>query len=215
VSPPIRVYVIDDHAVVREALRLGMANAPDMILVGEAATAAEARAAIASADPGVVLVDVGLPDGDGIELTAALRALVPRARLVILSAHEDALRVTEALRAGVHGYVSKTWRLDAILDAVRRAASGDSPLSAKAETAAMKALGPRGEVRGGLEALTERELEVLRLLGAGASTMEAGAALGISHKTVETHRARLYEKLGCESAIELARIALRHGLVRG
>jgi DNA-binding NarL/FixJ family response regulator len=161
-----------------------------------------------------VLVDLGLPDRDGMELLGSLRALLPKAELVVLSAYEDEFRVTEALRAGAQGYLVKTAKLEEIVDGIRRAAAGDSPLSSKVEGAVVRAMRkPDGGHATGIDALTPRERQVLRLLAVGVSTRETASRLTISPKTVETHRVRIYAKLGCSSAVELSRIAIRAGLV--
>jgi DNA-binding NarL/FixJ family response regulator len=214
-SEPIRVYLIDDHPVVCSGLAVAMAEEPDLVLVGDAATAAEGLAGAVLACPDVVLVDLGLPDREGPELVAELRAALPAARVVVLSSCDDEFRVAEALGAGAQGYLLKSASISELMEAIRTAAAGGTPLSASLTDAVLRAMRRNG--RGGsgtIEALTARELQVLERFATGLSTREVAASLGISPKTVETHRVRIYEKLGAKSVIDLTRIAVRTGLVR-
>jgi len=210
----INVYLIDDHPVVREGFARALADEPDMAVVGQAGTAAEALRETAQCKPDVVLVDLNIPDRDGIELLGALRAQLPAAKLLVLSGYDDEFRVAEALRAGAQGYLVKTSKLEEVIEGIRRIATGGAPLSPRIAGAVVRAMRkPAAEGSGGLDALTPRERQVLRLLAAGVSTRETAARLTISPKTVETHRVRIYAKLGCKSAVELTRIAVRTGLI--
>src|SRR5277367_5430698 len=210
----IKIYLIDDHPIVREGFARAIADEADMEVVGQAGTAAEALKETIALKPDVVLVDLNIPDRDGIELLGALRAQLPAAKLLVLSGYDDEFRVAEALRAGAQGYLVKTSRLDEVVDGIRRISSGGAPLSPRIAGAVVRAMRkPAGEGTGGLDALTPRERQVLRLLAAGVSTRETAARLTISPKTVETHRVRIYAKLGCKSAVELTRIAVRTGLI--
>ena len=212
----LRIYLIDDHPVVREGFALALASESDMTVVGQAGTAAEALRETALVKPDVVFVDLNIPDRDGIELLGALRVQLPHAKLLVLSGYDDEFRVAEALRAGAQGYLVKTSRLEEVVDGIRRISSGGAPLSPRIAGAVVRAMRkPAGEGTGGLDALTPRERQVLRLLAAGVSTRETAARLTISPKTVETHRVRIYAKLGCKSAVELTRIAVRTGSDRG
>jgi DNA-binding NarL/FixJ family response regulator len=210
----IRVYLIDDHPVLREGFAKAIEAEPGITVVGQAGTAADALREVQSIKPEVVLVDLNIPDRDGIELLAALRVQVPSAKLLVLSCYDDEFRVAEALRAGAQGYLVKTSELAEVIDGIRRIASGGAPLSQRIAGAVVRAMRkPAPEGTGGLDALTPRERQVLRLLAAGISTRETAARLTISPKTVETHRVRIYAKLGCKSAVELTRIAVRTGLI--
>jgi two-component system, NarL family, nitrate/nitrite response regulator NarL len=210
----LRIYLIDDHPVVREGFARAVADEPDLQVVGQAATASEGLAEAKDVRPDVVLVDLNLPDRDGPELIAALREVIPEAKLVVVSGYDDEYRVAEALRAGAHGYLLKTSTLHELIDGIRTAASGGTPLSARLADAVLRAMRKPGKhSTGTIEALTAREIQVLRLFATGLSTREVAANLGISPKTVETHRIRIYEKLGCKSVVDLTRIAVRTGLV--
>jgi DNA-binding NarL/FixJ family response regulator len=210
----LHIYLIDDHPVVREGFARALSDEPDMVVVGQAGTATDALRETAACKPDVVLVDLNIPDRDGIELLGALRAQLPQAKLLVLSGYDDEFRVAEALRAGAQGYLVKTSKLEEVIEGIRRIATGGAPLSSSIAGAVVRAMRkPASEGSGGLDALTPRERQVLRLLAAGVSTRETAARLTISPKTVETHRVRIYAKLGCKSAVELTRIAVRTGLI--
>jgi DNA-binding NarL/FixJ family response regulator len=213
-APKLRIYLIDDHPIVREGFALALQDTPDLTVVGHAGTAAQALRETAQLRPDVVLVDLSIPDRDGMELLGSLRAQLANARLLVLSAYDDEYRVAEALRAGAQGYLVKTSSLAEIVDGIRRVASGGAPLSPKIAGAVVRAMRkPASEGTGGLESLTPRERQVLRLLAAGTSTRDTASQLTISPKTVETHRVRIYSKLGCKTAVELTRIAVRTGVI--
>lgn len=209
-----RVYLIDDHPVVRQGLARAIAHEPGMTVVGQSATALEAMEEIGAIAPDVVLVDLNLPDRDGIDLILGLRAKLKDAKLLVLSCYDDEMHVAEALRAGAQGYVVKTSSLGEILDGIRQVASGGTPLSADIAGAVVRAMHrPSEGSTGTLDSLSPRERQVFRLLAAGLSTRDAAARLDLSPKTVETHRMRIYEKLGCQSAVDLTRLAVRQGLI--
>jgi two-component system, NarL family, nitrate/nitrite response regulator NarL len=209
-----RVYLIDDHPVVRQGLARAIAQEPGMTVVGQSATAVEAMQEIGAISPDVVLVDLNLPDRDGIDLILGLRAKLKDAKLLVLSCYDDEMHVAEALRAGAQGYVVKTSSLGEILDGIRQVAIGGTPLSADVAGAVVRAMHrPADAASGTLDSLSPRERQVFRLLAAGLSTRDAAARLDLSPKTVETHRMRIYEKLGCASAVDLTRLAVRQGLI--
>jgi two-component system nitrate/nitrite response regulator NarL len=210
-NEPIRVFLIDDHPIVREAFARSAQDEADISVLGGAGTAAEGLSGATAAHPDVVLVDLSLPDGDGPTLIANLRAALPEARVVVLSGYEDELRVAEAFRAGAQGYIIKTSKVDDVLAAVRMAARGETPVSPKLTEPLLRAMRRAGS--GTVDSLTAREREVFLRFAAGLTTREVAASLGISPKTVETHRVRIYEKLGCKTVVELARLAVRAGLV--
>jgi len=215
----IRVYVVDDHPIVCEGFATALADAPDIVVVGQADTAAEALKGAPFASPDVLLVDLNMPDRDGIELVGALHARMPEVKLLVLSAYDDEFRVAEALRAGAYGYLVKTSKVSEVIEGIRRSAGGRANLSphiggcaVRVGAAVVRAMPkPSGQGSGALDALTTRERQVLRLLVMGVSTSEAAALLTISPKTVETHRVRIFAKLGCKSVAELSRIWRPHG----
>lgn len=215
----IRVFLIDDHLLFRESFASVLAAESDFDVVGQAATAAEALKDTAAIQPDVILVDLNIPDRDGLELLGALRAQLPRAKLLVLTGYVDGLRVKLAFRAGARGYLVKTAPPDQVITAIRSAAGGGVPLSPEiarhvidhlpherppnAGDAAVNALGD----------LSDRELQVFRHLAEGLSTRETAALLTISYKTVETHRIHIYKKLSCKRPVDLTRIAVRAGLL--
>lgn len=210
----VRVYLIDDHPIIREGFARALADSPDIIVVGQADTAAEALKEAIFTSPDLILVDLNMPDRDGIELISALHARMPDVKLLVLSAYDDEFRVAEALRAGAHGYLVKTSKMEEVIDGIRRSIAGGAALSPRIAGAVVRAMRkPSGQGTGALDALTTRERQVLRLLAMGVSTREAAARLTISPKTIETHRVRIYTKLGCKSAVELTRIAVRTGMI--
>lgn len=211
----IRIFLIDDHSIVRESMARAFADQPDLTVVGEAATAADGLAGAVAARPDVLVVDLHLPDRDGPDLIAALRAALPSARLVVVSGYDDEYRVTEALRAGAHGYLLKASSVEELLAGIREVAAGGTPLSPKLTDGVLRAMRRGGRTASGtIDVLTAREIQVLRLFATGLSTRDVAASLGISPKTVETHRVRIYSKLGCKGIIDLTRIAVRTGLVQ-
>ena len=212
--PKLRIYLIDDHPVVRQGLARAIAQEPGMTVVGQSSTAVEALREVGALAPDVVLVDLNLPDRDGIDLLTALRGRVRDAKLLVLSCYDDELHVAEALRAGAQGYVVKTSPLADILSGIREVAVGGTPLSPGVAGAVVRAMRrPSDVAAGSLDSLSPRERQVFRLLALGLSTRDAAARLDLSPKTVETHRMRIYEKLGCSSAVDLTRLAVREGLI--
>ncbi len=216
-EPPIRVVVADDHAVVREGIRRVLNDDPDVTVVGEASTGVEALAIIEDRRPDVVLLDLGLPDITGLEVVRRLQEAGAPPRVLVLSMHDDDEYVLRAVRAGVDGYLLKDEAEPAMLRAaVRSVHAGDSYFSSTAAASLAGALrsptdaGPEVDP---LDRLTERELEVLRLVATGRSNKEMAAELGISRRTVETHRENLMRKLGIHSIAGLTRLALEQGLL--
>ncbi|WP_437659172.1 response regulator [Sorangium sp. So ce1182] len=171
----LRIYLVDDHPVVREGFARALSDEPDLVVVGQAGTAADALRETASCEPDVVLVDLNLPDRDSIELLGALRAQLPQAKLLVLSGHDDEVRVAEALRAGAQGYLVKTSKLEELIEGIHRIATGSAPRSSSLAGTVVRAMRkPASEGSGGLDALTPRQRLVLRLLTAGVSTRESG-----------------------------------------
>jgi DNA-binding NarL/FixJ family response regulator len=209
-----RVLLVDDHAMVREGL-CGLLNLQaDLQVVGEAGTGKEAIEKSRALKPGVVVLDVSLPDMEGRQVAREIRSMVPEARIVVLTAHEDEESMLQLCQAGVSGYVLKHSPTVELIEAIRTAAEGrihfDANLAGKVIAHQLGDASGQGQ---GQE-LSEREVEVLRMVAWGHSNKEIGAALGISVKTVETYKARIAEKQHLLNRPDMVRFALSHGWMR-
>ena len=218
--PPIRIALVDDHTVVRRGLRTFLESYPDIRVVGEAASGEEALAQIESWLPDVVLMDLLMPGGiDGIETTRRLRALTPHTQVVVLTSYTDDARVVAALRAGAIAYVRKDAEPEALPEAVRAAARGQSLLDPAVAAALARELGQSGS--GGQNRqralhsaeLTEREQEVLRLLALGHTNREIAEQLVVSGETVKTHVGNILTKLQLAHRTQVVIYALKRGLL--
>ena len=217
-GPRTRVMIADDHAVVRHGLRALVETQPDLAVVAEAGDAPEAIAEARRVRPDVLLLDLGMPGGGGMRVLEQLAGSTPAIRILILSMHDDPAYIRSAFAGGALGYVVKRARGSDVLDAIRAVARGDRYVDPVTTGAVVGAEAPRDN-RGPRDAarprqLTERERRVLQLLAEGHTNLEVGAHLGISVKTVETHRGRLSRKLGARSRADLVRYALHAGLLR-
>jgi DNA-binding NarL/FixJ family response regulator len=205
-----RVLIVDDHSFVREGLKQLLSGLAEFTLVGEASNAAEAQAAANRSQPEVLVVDLALGHDDGIELIRWFRANHPDIRILVLSMQEEALYAERLLRLGVNGYVMKNAAGTDFLGALRKVARGQRHLSpAMGERLLAKAARSRnsGSDEDPVSGLTDRELEVFRMLGAGVSTREIAEKLALSMKTVDAHRRHMREKLNLRSTNELIRYA--------
>jgi DNA-binding NarL/FixJ family response regulator len=206
-----RILLVDDHPVLRKGL-VRLIDAKDEFNVcGEASSAADAMALIRSLEPDLVIVDIGLPGTNGIELTKTIRAEFPNLPVLILSMHEEALYATRALRAGAMGYIVKQDAIDNIASALREALSGRQYLS-PVIAAQLHHNGPGAKpapTDDPVSLLTDREFEIFELIGKGHEVREISEALGVSPKTVETHRTNIKEKLRLKNARQVARLAVQ------
>jgi DNA-binding NarL/FixJ family response regulator len=205
----LRVLICDDHTLVRAGLRRLLESFADIEVVAEASSADEAVLRTRESLPHIVLLDLSMPGRNGFDALVELRRTCPESAVVIMSMHDDALHVREALARGAVGFVVKEAAPAELEIALRAAAAGRTYLSPHVSAPQLQAYrnGARGE--GDVDALPRRQREILQALGAGRSTKQIASDLGISVKTVETHRARIMEALGCRNASELLRIALR------
>jgi two-component system, NarL family, response regulator LiaR len=205
----IRILIADDHAVVRQGLRMFLGLDPDFRIVGEAVDGAQAVALARQLRPDVVLMDLLMPGMDGIQATAAIRSELPDTEVVALTSVLEDNAVIGAVRAGAIGYLLKDAQPDELRGAICAAAAGQVQLSPKAAERLMR------EVRApeNPEKLTEREVEVLRLLADGQSNKEIARTLTIGEKTVKTHVSNILGKLGVVSRTQAALYAARIGLV--
>jgi DNA-binding NarL/FixJ family response regulator len=209
----LRILLADDHQVVRDGLRLLIDGQRDMRVVGEAGNGKEALQQARDLKPDVVVMDLSMPEMNGLQATERLTAERPGIKVVALTVHEDASYLIQLCKAGAAGYVLKRSAGDELIHAIRTVAAGglhfDTTLASKALTgqrgaAPGKAGSPAGD-------LSEREKEVLILLAWGYSNKEIAGSLGLSGKTVETYRVRISEKLGLRSRTQMVQYALRQG----
>jgi DNA-binding NarL/FixJ family response regulator len=209
---PVRVLIVDDHPAVREALAVRIAGQPDLEVCGEAADVMEALRLAGDAAPDVAVVDIALKGGNGIDLVKRLRARGEAVRVIVWSMYGEDLYAERALRAGAMGYVNKEEGTATILDGIRRVQGGGLYLSeAMSARLLARAVGREdlGPGRSPVESLSDRELDVFRLIGLGRKTRQIADELHLSVKTVETYRDRIRHKLGVSDGAELARLALR------
>lgn len=208
----IKVLIVDDHAVVRKGLRLILEAESDVQVVGEASNGHEAIARTRELKPDIVIMDIGLPDMNGLEATATIKDSQPGTKVVMLTMHEDEDYFFRALKVGAHGYVVKGAQVEDILSALRAAQQGGVFLyPVLAKTLVNEYLAGDSGAAG---VLSPREGEVLRCIAQGLTNKETASQLSISVTTAQTHRSRIMEKLGLHSQAELIRYAIRKGLVR-
>jgi two-component system, NarL family, response regulator NreC len=214
VADPIQVLIVDDHAVVRAGIKLLLVREDDMEPVGEAGSGREAIFEARSLKPNVILMDVVMPDGNGLEVIPTLLRERPETKILVLSMQDDPRYVREAFAAGASGYVLKEAADVEVVAAVREVAAGGRyvhpELGARLIAADADAARKAEE-----DPLSDREREVLRLLALGHTNQEIAKQLFISVRTAETHRAHIMQKLRLSSRAELVRYALAHDLLEG
>jgi DNA-binding NarL/FixJ family response regulator len=212
-SSPLRVLLADDHALVRAGLRKLLESLPGVEVVAEAGDGREAVALVVSKDPDLALLDIAMPGLNGLEAAARIVAEHPRTRVLLLSMHGSEEHVLQALRAGASGYLLKDaalTELELAIEAVRNGETYLSPAISRHVGEYVRRTGAEATER---ESLTLRQREILQLIAEGNSTKQIAALLGVSVKTVETHRAQLMEKLDIHEVAGLVRYAIRIGLV--
>lgn len=212
----LRVFIADDHAVLRAGLRMLIEAQPDMQVVGEAEDGEEAVRRMLSLHPDVALIDVNMPKLDGLETIRQLKAAAPRVWALVLSMYDDEGYLRRALEDGASGYVLKKAADTEVMAAIRAVARGEVYVyPSLTHLLVNRYLGRPKEPQPSpsSEELSEREMEVLKLLAAGYTSQQVGNQLALSAKTVETYKARVMEKLNLQSRVDLVRYALRHGLL--
>ena len=206
-----RIVIVDDHPVLRKGLGRIINSNDDFVICGEAGEANEGMALIRRERPDLVIADIGLPGASGIELTKNIRAEFPSMPVLILSMHEESLYAMRALRAGATGYIIKQEAIEKIADAVREVLNGRRYLSPAISQQLSTNSEEQAEARSAtpIAQLTDRELEILELIGKGREVREIAEQLRLSPKTVETHRTHIKEKLNLKNARGVARFAVQ------
>jgi len=210
----IRILVVDDHAVVREGLRALISGKPDMELVGEAGNGQEAVLLARSLQPDIILMDLVMPGKDGIQATQEIRGENSEARILVLTSFDEDDQVFSAVKAGALGYILKDSSPQELLEAVRCVHRGESSLHPSVARRLILGYGQYQKAEAGVDLLTEREVEVLKLVARGLSNQEIAQQLHISEGTVRFHVTNILGKLELENRTQAALYALREGLVR-
>lgn len=202
----IRVLIVDDHAVVRAGLRQLLATTDDIEVVGEAADGNEVLDLVAETHPDVLLMDLSMPEADGVAATRLVKAAHPDVRVVVLTSFGDQSRILAALEAGADGYLLKHSEPNQIIDAVRSALTGGAPLDPQAARVLLSARSMGGQA----EAMTAREREVLRLVVDGLANKQIARRLDISERTVKAHLTNVFQRLGVRDRTQAALWAREH-----
>ena len=210
----IRIFIADDHPIVRQGLRRIVAADPGLVVAGEAGDAEELLTALDRTVTDLVLLDVSMPGGPFLDTLQRLRAKHPTVRVLVLSVHPEDQWAVRALRAGASGYLTKDHSPDQLLEAIRRVYRGGKYVSPTlAEHLAKQLDGAGGGQRAPHELLSDREFEVMRRLGSGLTVSQIATELEISAKAVSTYRTRILEKMSVTTNAELVRYAATHGLI--
>jgi DNA-binding NarL/FixJ family response regulator len=218
VTPKKTILIVDDHPLVREGLVTILKPASGYEVVGQAGNARDAIPMVKKLKPDLVLLDLGLPDKSGFELTREIRSILPKTRIIIVSMHSKVDYIVKAFQAGATGYMTKESATERLLQGIERVLNDEYFMDGAVSHTVVEKLmkSPEKEMKiadGGYETLTPREQEVMVLLAEGDSVKETAAKLFISPKTVENHRTNIMNKLGLHSTLELVRYAARLGLV--
>ena len=210
----VDIVLADDHGVLRAGLRALLNAEDDLEVVGEAATGDEVLRVAADLQPDIVLLDLNMPGPGGIEVTRRLREQLPETRVLVLTVHEDEGLLREAIDSGASGYIIKRAVESELINAIRAVARGEMYIHPSMTRALLQEPAQRTRTPSGAhESLTPRETDVLRLIVRGYTNRQAAEELGLSVRTVETHRANLMGKLALESRVELVRWAADNGLL--
>lgn len=205
-----KVFIVDDHPIVRQGLSQLIDHEPDLKVCGEAADVKEARARLGSSQPDVVIVDLSLRDSDGMELIKDIRSKYRQLPVLVLSMHDESIYAERLLSAGANGYIMKQAAADQLLTALRRVLAGGIYVSEHVGASMIERFAVGGIKHSGdpMDRLSNRELQVLNLIGRGKKTREIAQALNLSVKTIESHRQRIKKKLNLASAPQLVQFAV-------
>jgi DNA-binding NarL/FixJ family response regulator len=212
-SRAIRVYLVDDHTVVRQSVRVMLEAEADLVVVGEAGEGRAGVRGIAATLPAVAIIDLKMPGLPGIAAIPEILAASPRTGIIVFTMYDNASYVHEAMHAGASGYVLKSASKEELVRAVRAVHAGAGFLQAEVTKPLLRRLAADARSAGSAATLTLREIEVVELLAQGKSNKAIGHVLGIAEETVKTHLKRLYEKLGAADRAQAVAIALRQQLI--
>lgn len=208
----VRILLADDHRITREGVRLMLDQQPDMAVVGETGDGRKAVELAAELSPDVILMDLTMPNLNGVEATRQVKAQNPDVKVIVLSMHLERQFVSETLAAGASGYLLKDSPTEELVKAIRTVVGGDPYLSPKVQEVVVTSCLTAAHSNHGLQSLSPREREVLQLTAEGKNTKEIGLLLHLSSKTVEGHRRQLMAKLNINSIADLTRYAIREGI---
>jgi DNA-binding NarL/FixJ family response regulator len=213
---PAKILIVDDHPLVREGLRLRISSQADLTVCGEAATEEEALALTRKTGPDLLVVDLCLKAGHGLDLIKQLHSRHPQVRMLVLSGFDESLYAERALRAGALGYLNKQESNERLLEAIRTVLKGQRFVSENlAQRLVAQALGDRESAKEPITKLTNRELEIFRMIGQGMTSGAIANALRLSTHTIDSHRENIKRKLGAKNAGELTRQAMHWLLDQG
>jgi DNA-binding NarL/FixJ family response regulator len=212
-----RVFVVDDHPIVRQGLALLINQEPDLTVCGEAEEAESILASIVQLEPDIIVLDISLPGSDGIDALKAIRSNHADLPVLILSMHDESIYAERALRAGANGYIMKQEATDTVLVALRRILAGEVYISDRATSKMLQRIvaRPATRQRTSVASLSDRELEVFRLIGSGLGTREIAEKLQLSAKTVESYQAHIKKKLSLPTARALVQRAIEWKISEG
>ena len=210
IQKPARILIVDDHPLLREALALTITSQPDLDVCGETDSEYRACSLVRELQPDLVLIDISLGNGNGIELVKQLQQQCAQVKTLVISTHPESLYAERALRAGAMGYINKQEPTESVIGAIRTVLSGERHISSNTTRRLIgQALEGAQPSRSPVDALSDRELETFRLIGEGLTGVTVADRLGVSIHTVDSYRARLKKKLGLSNGIELQREAVR------
>lgn len=209
----IEVLLADDHSIVRAGLRRIIDETVGMAVTAEAANGRQALGMADETHPDVAVIDISMPDLDGLEVTTQLQLSFPKLPVIILTMHEEEQYVIRAIEAGAMGYITKRSAPEKLVDAIRKVHAGGRYLTPEATEALALRVARGDQGRSPLDLLSKRELQVLRRLALGRTNREIASAYGISIKTVDTYRSRLLKKLNLRNNADLSRFAIQHHLI--
>lgn len=207
----VRVFIVDDHPLVRQGLAQIIDSQDDLELCGEAEDSSSAMRGIETARPDVLIVDISLQGNNGLELIKNVKAIHDNLPILVFSMHDESIYAQRALRAGAKAYVMKKESSEKIVEAIKRILKGEIYVSARVADQVLHQIvnGPSNVATSPVDRLTDRELEVVQLIGRGLSTREIAESLNLSVKTIESHRAHVKEKLNLRNATELVQFSVQ------